>query len=257
MWYKGGNFFCAINKKGQKFYIIGENVLSENMLANNSSDRQKTLRSLADDFNCKVEEILIMPQWTYHLDLQMAYLGQSQFIVHSFDQDNFDFGQNNLGDTKNTFDFLKIKFERDIVEKICKILAENDFDVKKVFGCLFYLTDLLSDEQLRNVSHCTSSYNKGFEVSLMNGFSLMTTDNKKYFISVYSDNEKFKSQFEDSLKSFGVNVKYIDVNEKSKDNCITAKNYMAQLHGGLRCQTSILNKSVMKPTFPAILIKQF
>jgi len=42
---------------------------------------------LIEEKYCKIfgtKNVVILPQWTFHLDLQMAYIGNSKFFIHSF-----------------------------------------------------------------------------------------------------------------------------------------------------------------------------
>ncbi|NBD12576.1 hypothetical protein [Corallococcus silvisoli] len=48
--------------------------------------RQTLLGELAEaeDHSSKTKRVLFVPQWAYHIDMQMLYLGQGRFALHSF-----------------------------------------------------------------------------------------------------------------------------------------------------------------------------
>lgn len=255
---EGGNVFCAINKQKERFYLIGENVISETM-AYNKVNREIALSYLAADFSCPVEQILPIPQWTYHLDLQMAYLGKGQFIIHSFVQDNIDFGLSALEikGIKNTFKLLRELFEENVVDATAQILEKHGFEVNKVFGCLFYLADETDPEQLKYVPYCKSSEDFDGALSLMmNGIAVDLGENGRHFITVRQDLPLFSQQFAASLKRLGVgNLHEADMLEAydySGEFCSLlmgiqfaskVSQVAAYMNGALRCQTSIVSKT--------------
>ncbi|QBR83076.1 hypothetical protein E3983_01100 [Legionella israelensis] len=255
---EGGNLFCAINKKGQRFYLVGENVISETM-AYNEVDRTTAIDITIKELGCNPEQLLVIPQWAYHLDLQMAYLGHGQFIIHSFTQTDFNFNLSEDVQSKvaATFQTLADFFEKDIIDKTCQILRDNGFEIKKVFGCLFYLDDYTDLKQLKYVPFCKSSADHdGVLALMMNGFALDLDDNGRHFIVPRCDQDIFKEQFEIYLAGLGVNVQYVDMLEYydyddefsgmaagiMSANSVT--DVVAFMNGSIRCQTSIVSKNL-------------
>lgn len=269
---EGGNFFCAINGQNERYYIVGENVVSETMAYNNV-DREQAINYLAKDLSCSVKQVLPVPQWTYHLDLQMAYLGKGQFIIHSFDQDKIDFGlsQEEIQDIRNTFDVLKDLFEINIINATCEILEKHGFEVTKVFGCLFYLTDETAPEQLKYVPYCKSSEDFDGSLSLMmNGIALDLGDEGRHFITIRQDLPLFSKQFASSLRALGVTeVHGADMLEAYDYNgdflsmlvgiqgAYSVSQVAAYMNGALRCQTSIVSKTHSRALHPEVSKHRF
>ena len=257
---EGGNLFCAINKQGKRFYLVGENVISETM-AYNKFDRERAINQVAKELSCPAEQLLIIPQWTYHLDLQMAYLGHSQFIIHSFAQKDIDFGLSEEEKRKLsvTFNYLESLFEKDIIDATCTLLQMHDFEVTKVLGNLFYLNDIKDSEQRQHVPYCKNS--EGFDGALalmMNGIAMDFGPKARYFVSALCDLIPFRKQFEESLQKLGI-TKIYDADmlesynskgefEGSVDNAKSVTQVSAYYCGGLRCQTSIVSKN-LSPIF--------
>lgn len=256
---EGGNFFCAINKLGERFYLIGENVISETM-AYTQVDREEAMANIAEELSCSVEQLLPIPQWTYHLDLQMAYLGKGQFIIHSFDQKDIPFELDDdqiVNDIRVTFDFLGELFEKSVIDATCQILEKNHFEVAKVFGCLFYLTDCSDPKQLKYVPYCKNS--EGFDGALalmMNGIALDLGDKGRHFLTARSDLPSFKEQFAASLKRLGIKeihgVDMLEAYDYDGDfsgmamgipGASNVTEVAAYMNGALRCQTSIVSRT--------------
>lgn len=256
---EGGNFFCAVNKNHKRFYLIGENVLSDTMAFNNVT-RAEAIVLISNDLSCTPKSLLFIPQWTYHLDLQMAYLGKGQFIIHSFDQNEIDFGLNEetRTKTKDTFAYLKEQFEEHIIDATCRILTSHGFEVQKVFGCLFYLNDCTDPNELKHVPYCKNS--DGFDGALallMNGIAVDLEEKGRHFIALHSDVTLFREQFVRSLQALGIEkVHGVDMLEAY--DCygyfegLAAGVWGAQnvtqvaafMNGALRCQTSIISKNI-------------
>jgi hypothetical protein len=254
---EGGNFFCAINNEGQRYYLVGENVISESM-AFHQVTRNKIIKGIAKELGCEPKFILAIPQWTYHLDLQMAYLGNGQFVIHSFDQKSYNFGldQPTTHKLEKTFIALKQKFEHAIIDKLCLILTQHGFTAQKVFGCLFYLDDCTDKEQLKYVPNCKST--DGFDgvlALMMNGIALnLGVTRGRHFIMPRCDVPAFRAQFEQSLQALGIKAIHdADILEAYADGDfnglvvgILGATNVAQtaacMNGSIRCQTSIVNK---------------
>lgn len=248
---EGGNFFCTHNKAGVKYFLIGENVISENHLAHhldfNKDNRKKILHTIANNLNCDVKKILVIPQWTYHLDLQMSYLGSGEFIIHSFDQSHFDFGNENKNEIKNTFKKLKQFFEKDIIDEVIKILTENNFSVNKVFGCLFQIPQNIYslDFLIEHNRIPLLAFEKNLFATFMNGITIHTKESK-VFLTADSENEEFKKYFSEQLQNIGVKVEFLKINSLYLNHYGSTTNYIAMVHGGLRCQSTIINKSLIR-----------
>lgn len=256
---EGGNLFCAINEKGVRYNLLGENVVSDTM-AYNKVDCPEAIKIISDELACPPDQLLIIPQWTYHLDLQMAYLGKGQFVIHSFDQPtiDFDLSKEEIAKIDKTFKYLKGLFEASIIDETCSLLEKHGFKVDKVFGCLFYLDDCDDLEQKKWVPHCKSGENfEGAIASMMNGISLNLGDKGRYFLTSKCDSESFKEQYANSLKKLGISevydvdmLEYYDYSGEFEAmlsgimGACGVSHVAAAMDGALRCQTSIVSKSL-------------
>lgn len=259
---EGGNFFCAINKLGVRYNLIGENVVSETM-AFNKLNREMAINLISLELDCPAKQLLVIPQWTYHLDLQMAYLGKGQFVVHSFKQTEQTFAGLGLSPAdrpkvETTFALLKEKFEQNVIEATCALLEEHGFEVSKIFGCLFFLENCDDLEQLKYVPYCKSS--EGFDgvlALMMNGFALDLGEKGRHFITSRCELEEFKQQYEESLQKMGrLKVHGADMldcydynhafepNATGVEGARSVTDVAASMNGALRCQTSIVSKSL-------------
>ncbi|WP_157061507.1 hypothetical protein [Legionella brunensis] len=257
---EGGNLFCAINKFGERFYLVGENVVSETMAYNDCS-RSIAIELILAELPCGPKNLLIIPQWTYHLDLQMAYLGNGQFIVHSFQQNDIDFelSADIIAKIKDTFTSLEKKFEKSIIDQTCTLLEKHGFEVAKVFGCLFYLDNHEDPAELAFVPYCKSSdcYD-GALALMMNGVAL-DLNSGRYFIASHCEMKSFVSQFEASLQKLGIKeLRSVDMLEGyDYDGSFSGIYYgimgatsvtqvVATMNGALRCQTSVISRSILR-----------
>lgn len=77
----------------------------------------------------------------------------------------------------------------------------------------------------------------------------------RYFLTASCSNTEFKKQFERSLRKYNTQVMYIDISESKKIQFNNAQVYIGFTHGGLRCQTSILSKSI-QPLFSPLSMNQ-
>ena len=87
---EGGNLFAVSNTKREKYYIIGDRViLFEKMLLENKRNIKATTRDIIAKYKKNISgrnKIVTIPNLSYHIDLQMAYIGQGTFLIHSFDE---------------------------------------------------------------------------------------------------------------------------------------------------------------------------
>ncbi|WP_298624215.1 hypothetical protein [uncultured Legionella sp.] len=256
---EGGNFFCAVNKLGNRFYLLGENVVSDTMAYNHLS-RTETLELIREELGCTKTNLLIIPQWTYHLDLQMAYLGRGQFVIHSFKQQDIDFGLSpyEIAQCTKTFNFLEQQFEANIIDETINILTENGFEAHKVFGCLFFLNDVTEMEQQKYIPYCKSSEDfDGALALMMNGIAVDLEDKGRHFLTALCDLVPFRKQYEESLAKLNITLHAVDMlgaYDYSGFEGMTLGVWGAEnvtqvsafMNGALRCQTSVISKALCK-----------
>lgn len=269
---EGGNFFCAINKRGERYYLLGENVVSETM-AYNDLTREAAISIILEELACPDDKLLIIPQWTYHLDLQMAYLGHGQFVIHSFDQQDFDFGLGTEVSKKvaETFDRMNELFEKNVIDVTCNLLNEHGFEVSKVFGCLFYLNDFDDLKERQYIPYCKNDDSFGGALaSTMNGIALDLGPKGRYFIMARCDQIEFRQQYEQSLRKLGIreihDADMLEAYDYSGEfesillGIMGAKNVTevaAFMTGALRCQTSIVSQLLCHDFAPEMAIHRF
>ncbi len=264
---EGGNVFCAINRLGQRYFLVGENVISETMAVNDLS-REDARELVESELGVPSDRLLVIPQWTYHLDLQMSYLGKGQFIIHSFEQSNFDFGlsEEDTAKVETTFVHLKKQFEKSIIDKACEILREHHFEAHKVFGCLFYLNDCSNLDELQYVPYCKNSDSFGGAIALlMNGVAFEKAENERFFITSRCDQDAFKQSFVKSINSLGIDA----LLEVDMLGCYgwdgefepllagiwgatSVTDVVANMNGGFRCQTSIISNQLIPSKSPEL-----
>lgn len=256
---EGGNLFCAINKFGTRYILIGENVVSETM-AMNDINRDDAIKTISAELDCPMEQLLFIPQWAYHLDMQMAYLGNGQFAIHSFDLKDIDLGLSgtNIDLAKKTFAHLESLFEKEIIDTICDLLKKHGFQADKILGCLFYLEDCSDINQLKWVPYGKGGVDfEGAMASMINGITLNQGGNERHFITSRCDLSEFRTHYVASLKKLGIKeihdadmLDYYDYSGNYEPmasgmlgtTCIS--DVATVMNGGLRCQTSIVSKAL-------------
>jgi hypothetical protein len=302
---EGGNIFSAINGKGHNFLIIGENAILDtaayikhndphyktnlpanqylvnNYYAKKGFDydfvnlRYLAKKRIAETFGFSPNDLIIIPQWAYHIDLQMSYVGYSQFILNTFelpqineitnedidydfDMDDY-FGidpkETGLGPMfapkiQQTFNCLNEKFGDKIVNNIEKKLIKKGFQVYKVIGTAFCNTG----NPLNIPYCCNSKYQHGGSASLlMNGITVFSNKyQKRYFITANAtvDNGLKKVFSKNLTDKCGVEVVFIDINKNMNLGHIANNDpnrtldFVRIYEGSVRCQTAII------PTMP-------
>ncbi len=306
---EGGNVFSAVNKEGKNFIIIGENAvldtcayllksnpdLSEinlpksNFYINNKFDekfiklRAYAKELIANSLGINKEDIIILPQWTYHLDLQMSYLGKSQFIINTFEvpsdidyedglQDYFGYdpglrAPKDVGlaeKIKDTFDKLNEQYGKSIIEVIQNKLIKRGFEVSLVLGSTFY-NNRKQDSSLNQVDspYCRDSRDLGATALLMNGITVFSPIlNKRVFITANAVTQEsgVYETFKKQLEKLDVELRLVDINKdhglKITINSDKSKtlDFVRSYEGSVRCQTVILNSGTSCHSEPPLLI---
>jgi hypothetical protein len=226
-------------------------------------ERIKSKFALGHELNAGMEgefqlewkkNLIVIPQYMYHIDLQMAYLGHSRILVHSF-QETHGFLKKNkekiLADLKSLIEkkfnrfsespeelYLKLlyvneslasEFETSIIDESIRKLEKHGFIVQKCFGNLFF--DFPK----------SGAINSGLLSLFMNGISgyssKLQTD---YFLTANSPLPSAKEYFEGILsRKFGIKTYFLDTidpfdPEKKED----IMNFIEQTAGSLRCSVN-------------------
>lgn len=229
---EGGNLFSVINKKGEKYYFIGVNALlneidiaisKSNYLKNSmntcsfDSKLQFVLNRYKKIFN--TNNVYYLPQWTYHLDLQMAYIGKSTFILHSFQE------------TKKYLNISLPLFYDEIEKVINKIfitLHNCHFNVYK--SCAIIHKDYSNFDGLWNGSNSASSFINGIDIQ---------NEDKNFFLTIDSPNLNHKKYFKQFIKDkSNIDVNFFKCNKSTAQMTLDKTNESA---GALRCQTNFIH----------------
>ena len=182
---EGGNLFEAVNLSGQKCYIIGENALLNetdyqkikgniNYKSNfwhkrNNSYFEESIRRYKKIF--KTDNVYSLPQWTYHLDLQISYVGKSIFLVHSFHETSIFLTKNYLRDEYNICRENISRIEP-CVDEIIEILQSLGFIAIKCCAVLHKHIKKLSMETMKHEDYLNLTYGQGISSSFINGITL-------------------------------------------------------------------------------------
>jgi hypothetical protein len=244
---EGGNLFVAPNKFGELFYFIGINALLnefdiqifkknyvENLRSSCNSNMLQLVKGLSRYKKIfGTDNVVALPQWKYHLDLQMAYIGQSTFLVHDLSKE-FDFCRKNSLQEMSTVIRMPEEINK-VTKNISNILKEYGFNV---ILCCASLHDRKRRELNENMVYPLDfSGGEGLSSSFVNGLDIKY-DGKSYYLTMDSPNAKHKQYFTALMNDFGVDVRYLRMdNLNAEQTTIEA----AYLKGSLRCQTNFIN----------------
>ena len=272
---EGGNYFCVENMDGVTWYIIGENVLLNELdLQNFKCLYQKfpdfifwDIHRYQLEFNkiiaiykkiFNTEYVIYIPQWAYHIDLQMAYIGKGVFLLHCFEEgekfwevyrkDPFFVMQGQkfkalIGDVPNELDRQGY---RNIINIIAAKLEACNFKVIKFCGCIFQERSYESklDENLDVASRVVEISDGGCLASFFtNGFHYYSSQsNQHYFITLNSPFEFYKNYLRRILFPLKITPIFIDMDDAKPGNTpvlIEQQN----LRGAVRCQMNWINRN--------------
>ena len=246
----GGNLFEAVNQRGETYYFIGFNVIlneedygriKHGLLGSEITKEESQLIAKHIGRYKKIfqsENVVILPQWTYHLDLQMAYVGQSTFLVHSFDET-----ETFLRDTGEFGRYQEIleraKPREAVVNKLVRKLRYCGFKVIKCCGMILENPIRWDPDRQKHrkalVDFCYCNLASSF---FMNGINIYSQHhNKHYFLTLDSENIKHKEYFVRLLKSIGIEAVFLKMNRYSPSETLQG---VSHLSGALRCQTNFL-----------------
>lgn len=197
--------------------------------------------------------VVIMPQWAYHIDLQMAYLGNGIFALHSFaEAEKFliehreqviqELGQMNLAAIKRSespeelFEILlkntqnfKALYEESIVLEARRKLLKHGFKVITCCGTLF-------------TEPVKAGFTKGVFAAFVNGMAIESDKkHQKYFATAASPLRSAQNYFADKIKEeSGLEVKFLTVSAEHRTPKTTLEESTVikidKSTGSLRCQ---------------------
>ena len=246
---EGGNLFKAINQLDKTYYFIGFNVIlneedyrrmkhgllgtpvtgDEALLIANHIARYKKIFD--------TDNVVVLPQWAYHLDLQMAYVGKSTFLVHSFKKMR-EFFQQHPGKYDERC-LQQAMLKETVVDRVVKILQNCNFMVIKCCGSIYanqvFCDDTFQFKEAPAIFHNTASLFSSF----MNGIDVYSQRYNKYlFITMDSEDITHKKYFIKLLERIGIGAVFLKMERGSLH--MDPRFQINYLGGALRCQTNFL-----------------
>jgi len=280
---EGGNLFEAVNIYGETYYIIGVNALLneidiERYKTNNIKYGSFMCWSMAD-FERVFAEILMkykkifntpnviyIPQWVYHLDLMMAYFGNSTFGLQCFQEgqilwnyyrhDPF-FTSHEEGPELREF-IQNASNERDpgiyksITDTVAAKLEACGFKVIRFGGCIYRERSQTSKEkagldtqqkwfQISSGDCLMSAFTNGFHYYDANLF-------QHYFVTLSSPLPFHEDYLRRLLKPLQITPIFIDINTAFQGQSIFEIEG-ANLGGAVRCQMNWIGNNKFTAEF--------
>ncbi|AJC48788.1 hypothetical protein IB642_05165 [Allofrancisella guangzhouensis] len=252
---EGGNLFEAINCEGVRYYFIGVNVLLNEIDFKNikygtmSDPSNLSNRDILSKCHVELERykkifktdnVICLPQWAYHLDLQISYMGDSTFLIHSFNEvlNNIDEISSDINKKDQVAKFARDALQRELVIKyIDAILRSCGFKTIKYAGILHKTYQGVNENG--EIVELNPKYALGQEAisTFINGIDLCTHSNKKFYLTIDSPCNNHKAYFTKLLKKQNIEVVYLKVNGKSAEDTVKHISYRG---GALRCQTNFI-----------------
>lgn len=213
--------------------------------------------------------VVVVPQWTYHIDCMMTYLGFNTFLVHSFDEtiqhiNELGIPPALLSSVLYTAKIGSSKFEREVIDKIIYKLTKHGFRAIKCAGVVFHRfynpTDRVPRfDAFKRTDFCGANF--------MNGIAGSDRSGKPFYLTNDSALRGAKQYFSTLVARYipNMDVRYLKVRNLDIADLIAmkapgrsplfAESYhtllaagyfndtmamMSIMGGGLRCQTNYL-----------------
>ncbi|QIV95764.1 hypothetical protein EDC55_10658 [Allofrancisella inopinata] len=224
---EGGNLFACINTRGEKYYLIGSLVILYDMWINEYKSRTSVEKKIKYNSEKEVlnkykklfqtENILIIPNVTYHLDLAMAYIAKGHFLLNEYNTEDMPLKSKKLYEDKNKE-----------IKKIGQLLRTNYFKVDYFEAVKLDYEDM--DGNKGDNGNATSS--------LINGINIISnTTQENYFLTLDTHDKEHRDSFRNFLSKRNIKVKFILENGLDAEE---TQNKSIERAGALRCQTNIL-----------------
>ena len=233
---EGGNLFVAKNLKGEKCIIIGERVIAfEQLLLQQKQntpylpDSSNIIARYMKIFN--TNNIIIVPNICYHIDLQMAYVGRGTFLIHSFEETKKHFPNEAQPYFTRKRKKLNAISAAAAIEEQVNIIAQKlrsaNFKVIKFCGNLY-------NNQGMNIFH-----GKGLKSTFVNGIDIYSSyENKYYFITIDSPIDKHKKYFENLMRDLNITPYFVTDNDGYIRGTLID---ISEFGGAIRCQTNFID----------------
>ena len=248
---EGGMFFCAQNSSGEEYFIIGENIFFlEQNLRHRRGKASLSREQILNRYKKKLqtENIIIVPNLMYHIDLQMAYIGRGIFLVHSFSEMSKHFPD----EYGKLFAFCNEKWAGLLEAKevqadnVVQLLTNQGFSAKKFCGHLYNVDE---SPCIWGGTGLMSTFVNGIDVyaEMVRGeyedeFSWLQRTH--YFITMDSGHVSHKEYFQKLMFQLSVTPRF--VTNETKDIGATLKEVSID-GGALRCQTNFIDSKGFVP----------
>lgn len=222
---EGGNLFICKNKLGKVYYLIGETAIWSDIAIAENNGKKISVEDVLDKysylFGCVNESIVVIPNLSFHIDLQMAYIGNSHFILNYYTYKNY-------VDKK----IYEAKYNK--VLDIFKLLKKYYFDVT-INKALMFNKEKPLQWDTQNI-----------ESNLINGIHIFSNTKKvNYFLTVDTQNMSHRINFKNFLNKLNIRTEFLNINDSNNFSSITQE-YIREYKGGLRCQTNFVHNLALK-----------
>jgi uncharacterized protein YjbI with pentapeptide repeats len=268
---EGGNIFIAAGKNGKRQCFIGNDSIIYNGDVPNDVDLteqyEKHKASIdrsypnVSDINKKtvlwlnrktikkqimtilgVEKLTVIPQIFFHIDLQMAYLGENTFIVHSYEE-TLKFLKKDAQELMGKIGEEKFHHLYSVNENLAKIFEENvnvatkrleKAGMKVVKCCATLFTGKKGEVPINGEGKITG----GLMSSFINGVTAVAEDGTKHFIAIEApENMNLHQRYmQEILSKNNVILECIKIDPESDYS--SAIEFMEDQEGAVRCLTN-------------------
>ncbi|AIT09057.1 hypothetical protein LO80_03080 [Candidatus Francisella endociliophora] len=255
---EGGNLFHVQNLKGEDFYFIGERVLFYDEHAGNLKylqdkaykKRVKKNPQLKRTIEYNLEKykkifgtdnVYHIPNITYHLDCQMAYIKKGHFLVNNYEH-LIDSSKVNISSELKKI----IRKKQEVAESIVSFLQMLGFEARLYIG--FYSNDI-EQFSLWNLAFDNDSEakqkldnNNNRYSNLINGFHFKSNrDNKDYFVCAHTNKSRHRDHLTGILNNYNIEPIFAKKDrDLSFEVKLSTQEYLANSAGAIRCQTNFM-----------------
>ena len=229
---EGGNLFAVCNTKGEKYYIIGSSVvLFEKMFLENKYNIKATTRDIIERYKkiFGTKNIVTIPNLSYHIDLQMAYVGQGTFLIHSFDE-------------------MRKNFPADYRQYLNKYGGQNPDFITAMEAAVKKIVEFLETLNFNAIKFCGNLYHEG-KMDVFSGGGLKSTfvngidvyseyEKQNYFVTIDSDVIAHKQYFIRLMEPLKIEPYFVT---NQSGNIRKTINEISERSGALRCQTNFID----------------
>lgn len=177
-----------------------------------------------------VEKLVIVPQGVlFHLDMQLAYLGGRDFLVHSYlettkylqknkERIRAELGTRRYRELVASSIALTYQYEESVVDVLVRKLTKHQYNAVRCCANLFTIADGQPDF---------------FHSCFVNGIPV-ECNGTRYFLTLNAPRvPTHREHFRNVCKTLGVEVRFVDLDDGSDPSLL-----VTQTRGGLRCMTN-------------------